>query len=1099
MADDARNRDQDFKYDAFISYRHVDRDRKWAEWLIEALENFRVPAALQAKGCPPRLRKVFRDEDEVPASADLNDQIREALEASRYLIVVCSAFTPRSKWVVREIEMFNELGRSDQVLALLTEGEPQDAFPDAMLVRIRKVVEPGGGAKIIREDKEPLAADVRPRKGVSTQKLKRFAILRLVAVILGVQFDDLRQRQSEREHLAHVILAGVAVACCLGVAGLGFAYWNMMRPTTNFYRQLVWRWELPEGVGLVDAQSRQHLAVSYSIVTQRSNIFAPPRVVETRRENSAGALIDADASLNDGETRARWVMRYRDDDALERIVGYDARERVLREDVLQTETSPNRMIVAFQRNNIPVVQESNRNVASNPSNTQTGVLDGKSEITRQELVFDDSGFVIERRYQDNWGTPRHDANGSFGERYTVTASGLVLRVAEVGPDGAEITLRNGVRAIVTAYAVDGVPTRYAIMGADDNLIDGPNGYAFYTRERDTWGNGVKTSYFHPDGKSATYKDGYSSFSAAYDGNGFLNGLSYFDAAGQPTSGADGYARLALTEDKNGRATEARYFDSSGKPTVIKGGYASLTRTYDSVGHILVESYFDVGGKPTTHVYGESSVRQTFDSRGNLVEKSYFDGAGKPALVKDEFSILATTFDALDHAVVARYLGVDGQPTLDKIGVAKILSTYDARGNYTHMRGYGIDDKLSLWNVSGLVCAGIDFTYDDRGNLVEIVCIGVDGKPVIGANGAAGFRQKFDDQGNRVEFGMLGTDGKPKVGNDRVATTKTQYDTRGNVVENAFFDVDGNPVLNANGIAGVWQTFDAQSRRADLRYFGLDRGAIASQEGIAAIKYKYDPRGNIAEYAYFDVNGQPTRHKAGFAGILQTFDERNKITAYTTIGLDRAPVVNTNGSAGWRQTYDSYGHILSLSFVDAAGARAMTKEGYSEFRQSFDPRGNVLDKSYFDAHGAAVAIHNGGYQRVAWTYDGRDDLVEEAYFNADGKPAHDSGCVKIEYTYDNLGRETSVGYFDANDQAMQVDIVIVSVVSGQAGDRSGLLAGDRILTYAGQAVSSIRRFDTLVGDAMGNQILTVGRGSQTISLSVPAGALNVNLVLVAKTK
>jgi hypothetical protein len=25
-------------YDAFISYRHVDRDRKWAEWLIDALE-----------------------------------------------------------------------------------------------------------------------------------------------------------------------------------------------------------------------------------------------------------------------------------------------------------------------------------------------------------------------------------------------------------------------------------------------------------------------------------------------------------------------------------------------------------------------------------------------------------------------------------------------------------------------------------------------------------------------------------------------------------------------------------------------------------------------------------------------------------------------------------------------------------------------------------------------------------------------------------------------------------------------------------------------------------------------------------------------------
>ena len=33
---DGRN----FTYDAFISYRHVERDRKWAEWLIAELEAY---------------------------------------------------------------------------------------------------------------------------------------------------------------------------------------------------------------------------------------------------------------------------------------------------------------------------------------------------------------------------------------------------------------------------------------------------------------------------------------------------------------------------------------------------------------------------------------------------------------------------------------------------------------------------------------------------------------------------------------------------------------------------------------------------------------------------------------------------------------------------------------------------------------------------------------------------------------------------------------------------------------------------------------------------------------------------------------------------
>lgn len=284
MAIGEQRPDGPFLYDAFISYRHVERDRKWAEWLIDALERYRVPKALQDKGLPPRLRKVFRDEDEVPASADLNDQIKEALVASRFLIVVCSPYTPRSKWVEREIEIFNELGRGDQVLALLTEGEPGNSFPNAMLVRERQVADADGTARIVTEDKEPLAADVRPRKGQSPEKLKRFALLRLVAVILGVKFDDLRQRDQERERRGRLVSSAAAAAICATAGVLGLLYWQMMRPATAHYREIVWRWGVPEGLGPIDEEMRRHLATSYTVSAQRPGIFDPPRIVEVRRE-----------------------------------------------------------------------------------------------------------------------------------------------------------------------------------------------------------------------------------------------------------------------------------------------------------------------------------------------------------------------------------------------------------------------------------------------------------------------------------------------------------------------------------------------------------------------------------------------------------------------------------------------------------------------------------------------------------------------------------------------------------------------------------------------------------------------------------------------
>jgi len=42
--------DETFEYSAFISYRHLPEDRKWAKWLLSALENYRTPKPLQRQG-----------------------------------------------------------------------------------------------------------------------------------------------------------------------------------------------------------------------------------------------------------------------------------------------------------------------------------------------------------------------------------------------------------------------------------------------------------------------------------------------------------------------------------------------------------------------------------------------------------------------------------------------------------------------------------------------------------------------------------------------------------------------------------------------------------------------------------------------------------------------------------------------------------------------------------------------------------------------------------------------------------------------------------------------------------------------------------------
>ena len=96
------------RYSAFISYRHADNmqeGRRWAEWLHRALERYTVPpeliGTLNLRGEPIRdsLYPIFRDEDELPANADLASGIQAALEGSGYLIVLCSPLSAVSPLV----------------------------------------------------------------------------------------------------------------------------------------------------------------------------------------------------------------------------------------------------------------------------------------------------------------------------------------------------------------------------------------------------------------------------------------------------------------------------------------------------------------------------------------------------------------------------------------------------------------------------------------------------------------------------------------------------------------------------------------------------------------------------------------------------------------------------------------------------------------------------------------------------------------------------------------------------------------------------------------------------------------------------------------
>ena len=218
-------KEKSYKYDAFISYRHVEPDQSIAKQVHQMIETFKAPKEFYQNGKRPTFR-VFRDREEL-AARDLSASIEEALETSRYLIVICSKRTPLSEWCQREIETFKSLHGSERIIPVLIEGEPGEAFP-------LPLKELKGEESV----SEILAADIRPDETLNADfegyealqnnnkaKLKELTkksldILktekyRVMATILGCSFGDLKQRDKERKNKRIMTVSTVAGAIFL--------------------------------------------------------------------------------------------------------------------------------------------------------------------------------------------------------------------------------------------------------------------------------------------------------------------------------------------------------------------------------------------------------------------------------------------------------------------------------------------------------------------------------------------------------------------------------------------------------------------------------------------------------------------------------------------------------------------------------------------------------------------------------------------------------------------------------------------------------------------------------------------------------------------
>lgn len=226
----------DKPYWCFISYRHADnkeKGRMWAGWLHRELETYPVPDELvgqtnqRGETIPPRIFPVFRDEEELPAYADLSTAIIAAINRSLNLVVICSPRACESRFVNDEIRLFKARGMSSRIYGMVVSGDPDSSGADGCLpAALRHEVDGAGtildapAARRLFDFRSEGGDEGWTEIGMCRQRLRQLGLsdeeaeaeareragraeaskLELIAAVLGV--DPPRLAEAHRRHQA---------------------------------------------------------------------------------------------------------------------------------------------------------------------------------------------------------------------------------------------------------------------------------------------------------------------------------------------------------------------------------------------------------------------------------------------------------------------------------------------------------------------------------------------------------------------------------------------------------------------------------------------------------------------------------------------------------------------------------------------------------------------------------------------------------------------------------------------------------------------------------------------------------------------------------
>ena len=217
----------DYKYLAFISYSHL--DSSIVQELQKRIEKFKLPLHIaneynSGKRYIGENRLIYSTETSINIKNDLWPEVKTNIDASEFLIIICSENTPESDYSFQERKYFRVNHNKEKMICIFVGRDPEKSIPrDMWSIRPSKDTD---GLNTVVASALPRYCNYKH----SDKKMRKMEFELLIAKLLNCDYDVFADRIQEyhRKRVFTIILT-IAFLCLTAMTYFAYSSFQIKR------------------------------------------------------------------------------------------------------------------------------------------------------------------------------------------------------------------------------------------------------------------------------------------------------------------------------------------------------------------------------------------------------------------------------------------------------------------------------------------------------------------------------------------------------------------------------------------------------------------------------------------------------------------------------------------------------------------------------------------------------------------------------------------------------------------------------------------------------------------------------------------------------